>query len=183
MVMWTVACHQLVKYLAETALEKVPILIVIFLERFPLILCTTLPILFQNVHRHRKFKFLQLTIAALSYVRMSWHLNCSSLSVGSLRVYKYNLGFHFWSLMPHSTIFQQYRGVQFYWWRTLEYLEKTTDLAQVTDKLCSIMFYRVHLAMSGIRSLNFSNDRLMLVLVLLGYSGRIRCSCHDVVRC
>ncbi len=53
-----------------------------------------------------------------------------------------------WCLMPLSTIFQLYRGDQFYQWRKPEDTEKTIHLTKVTDKLYH-----------EIRTHNISGDR------------------------
>jgi len=41
--------------------------------------------------------------------------------------------------MQLSTILKLYPGGQFYRWRKLEYLDKTVNLSQVTEKLYHIM--------------------------------------------
>ena len=58
-----------------------------------------------------------------------------------INVISVEIGLGLWCLMSHSTP------------------EKTIDLLQVTDKLYHILLYRLHLAMSKIRTHDVSGDR------------------------
>jgi hypothetical protein len=63
-------------------------------------------------------------------------LHSNNLRIEILRfLYEKKLINHWWCLTSLSTIFQLCHGGQFYWCTKQKYLEKTTDMSQVTDNL------------------------------------------------
>jgi hypothetical protein len=63
--------------------------------------------------------------------------------------------------MPLSTIFQLYRGSQFYWWRKLEYPETTTDVTNFLFESCLLSIKIGTFLSQAIKEiLTFDNDLL-----------------------
>jgi hypothetical protein len=90
------------------------------------------------------------------YLLLAYHIIYSSYLVYIL------IGLKLWWLTPHSTIFHLYRGGQFYLWR------KPPTCRNSRTNVITVL-YRVHPAMSWIRTHNVSGDRHWWLTIQLQY--------------
>jgi len=108
----------------------------------------------------------------LNYLYISNDINISIIFHKTNRKWR-KVPLVLWCFTPLSTLFQLYRGGQFYWWRKLEYPETTIDLSQVTDKHYHIMLYRVLLAWAGF-------EIKTLVVIGTAYIGSCKSNYHTI---
>jgi hypothetical protein len=90
------------------------------------------------------------------FVLLSFSFVCL-FCFSSVNIFKVKLVVSFFLIFtPLSTIFQLYRGCQFYWWGKPKYSEK--NHRPVTSHY-HIVMYRVHLSINGVRTHKFSGDQ------------------------
>ena len=98
-----------------------------------------------------------------SYSYLSRNRAYPTTAVSSIPAHGKVHSIHLWwwwcmVINPNFNNISLYRGGLFYCWRKPEYLEKTTDLSQVTDRLYHIMLYRVRLAVNRVQTHIFSQN-------------------------
>jgi hypothetical protein len=102
-------------------------------------------------------------------------------TVSSLRLLLHEPNEELWYLTLLWTIYQLYRGGQFYRWRKPGYPKKTIDLSQVTDKLRHIILYRIHLAWAGFELTTLVVIKVYCIIISFIVPIVIPCSfCHGL---
>ena len=88
---------------------------------------------------------------------ISWNSNINAGGLWLVCDVVVNVGLVLWCLAPLSTLFQLYRGGQFYWWKNPEYLEKTTGETRNMRVICLWNEFILHNTTSYTTSLKYLN--------------------------